>query len=98
MFRYINCRQCGEPFSPKYEWAKICLSCWISNKKKEESRQSNERFYKRQATKNDNLSSGLIDADKLKKLIFLCPPDKHGGSQTANEITVFLLSLKKKIF
>jgi hypothetical protein len=33
--------------------------------------------------------------DELRQLIALCHPDKHGGSQAANDITAKLLSLRK---
>ena len=33
---------------------------------------------------------------RLRNLISLSHPDKHGGSQTAHDVTVWLLSLKEK--
>lgn len=36
-----------------------------------------------------------IPEDKLRRLILLCHPDKHGNSETATEITTWLLSLRR---
>lgn len=33
--------------------------------------------------------------EQLNKLIRLCHPDKHGGSKLANEVTQFLLSIRR---
>ena len=35
--------------------------------------------------------------DYLPRLIQLCHPDRHGGSEAANKATVWLLALKKSI-
>lgn len=37
-----------------------------------------------------------IPEDMLKKMIFLCHPDKHGNSETAGEVTRWLLEQRKK--
>lgn len=36
-----------------------------------------------------------IDKELLRKLIMLCHPDKHGGSEMANSVTVVLLKMKE---
>ncbi len=41
------------------------------------------------------LHSFAIPDDRLRQLIQLCHPDKHNGSATANEVTQWLLTLKK---
>ena len=35
--------------------------------------------------------------DNIKKLVFLCHPDKHGNSDMSNKITAWLLNWYKKI-
>ena len=37
-----------------------------------------------------------IDKDLLRKLIMLCHPDKHGGSEMSNSVTKILLEMKGK--
>jgi hypothetical protein len=43
------------------------------------------------STNNNQLSQELIS-----KLIRLCHPDKHGNSDTSNDVTKLLLSMRKK--
>lgn len=38
-----------------------------------------------------------LDADLLKKLIMLCHPDKHGGSELSNSVTKELLRMKGNV-
>lgn len=37
----------------------------------------------------------LLSSSDLENLIKLCHPDKHGGSQEANQLTAKLLELRK---
>lgn len=37
-----------------------------------------------------------IPPEMMRKLLFLCHPDKHGNSQQATEATQWLLSQRKK--
>lgn len=48
-----------------------------------------------EAIQNLKLLPFYVESARLKTLIQLCHPDKHGGSQTANETTAWLLSLRK---
>lgn len=34
--------------------------------------------------------------EHLPRLLQLCHPDRHGGSETANKVTQFLLALRKR--
>lgn len=43
----------------------------------------------------DNKSSLQLEEADIKRLITLCHPDKHGGKQSAVEITQKLLSMRK---
>lgn len=36
-----------------------------------------------------------IEPTRLRQLLQLCHPDKHGGSELANAVTAWLLSLRK---
>lgn len=38
-----------------------------------------------------------FNLDEIKSLIRLCHPDKHNGKQSANDMTVKLLALKKQL-
>lgn len=36
-----------------------------------------------------------LDAPRIRQLLQLCHPDRHAGSALANEVTAWLLSLRK---
>lgn len=38
-----------------------------------------------------------LDSKMIKKLLLLCHPDKHGNSETSQEITALILEKKKKV-
>ena len=37
----------------------------------------------------------IIDEPRMKQLISLCHPDKHNGSESAKEATIWLLEIRK---
>lgn len=39
-------------------------------------------------------SAPTIDAEMLRRLVYLCHPDKHAGTDAAHKATAFLLKLK----
>ena len=68
----------------------------------EEARRYNESIFnrvrdrmRRQASPRTKIESEL--AENLDRLIRLCHPDKHGGSESSKEITQWLLGLRKKL-
>lgn len=82
-----SCQKCRKPFSADEEWKKICLPCWIKGRN-DEKNVNKEKI--------DAVVYRDLDGDLLKKLIYLCHPDKHNGSAMSNEVTKLLLSIKKK--
>jgi hypothetical protein len=48
------------------------------------------------ALRNNPPSSSALPQDKIKDLISLCHPDRHGNSALATQITQWLLSIRKK--
>jgi ribosomal protein L40E len=87
MENYINCRQCHNVFFADEEWKKICLKCWIKQKKRaEESRYQNS--YRPPPPKH-NASNEL--KEMLPLLIRLCHPDRHNNSESSTKVTQWLL-------
>jgi hypothetical protein len=76
----VPCPQCGKLFNQNEPWKRICVSCYIVNKKP-------------QSKHGANL---FVDNNLLKRLIMLCHPDKHGGSQMSVEVTQKLLEMRNK--
>ncbi len=91
------CSQCHHPFDQDEPWKRICLNCWIENKRREEDdprkqqRRHEGGFRSHRQEHTPPLAMPAIDKDMLRRLIQLCHPDKHGNSQAATEATTWLL-------
>lgn len=59
----------------------VCSGCF-ARQKKEEQENLKRRIFELQ---NQN-----IDKETMKKIIYLCHPDKHGNSELSNKIFCFL--------
>jgi hypothetical protein len=79
------CPQCGKGFYKDEPWKRVCLGCYISRKRKEE----------KVDTFKPTTKSVYIDKELLGKLVILCHPDKHNGSQMATEVTQKLLQMRR---
>ncbi len=103
-----TCTHCGTWFTPKYASLKLCFDCY---KKRDKAlaeydglKKELERVYgfldrafsDIRALRAERDRASAIPPDKLKVLIQLAHPDKHGNSQAANDATVWLLSMRKK--
>ena len=74
------CRECGSYFLTPNDWSKICRSCWVASKK---------------TTSDYKVGESTIPTDMLRRLIILCHPDKHNGSEMALKATQYLLNLRE---
>ncbi len=76
-----RCPTCREPYFRDLVWKATCLECYLDKKGK------------RRASASVRTVTVVepIPADMLKRLIFLAHPDKHGGSQAAEQATQWLL-------
>jgi hypothetical protein len=96
------CTACGEQFDRDEPWKKICLDCWIANKKREEKsakkqqRRNTSDFGSQRQHQTPPVQPATLSIDPviLRRLIQLCHPDKHGNSTVATEITCWLLKLR----
>ena len=79
------CTTCTATFDrrPGETWKRKCLSCWLATKSGGSAMQVQARV------------AAPIPAEKLRGLIFLTHPDKHGGSRLATELTAWLLELRR---
>lgn len=102
------CSHCGGFFEAPFANAKLCLPCW---KKRERAFSEYDelkallRYYEEnqrrlladlRLARSRHMESPRIPSDILRKLILLAHPDKHGGSETANEITTWLLARRQE--
>lgn len=84
-------------FVPKFSFSLICQDCyWASpaGQRKKAQQEQAEKWsgYKQQTSVGVNLEKGM-----LRKLLQLCHPDKHNGSELATSVTQELLKLKEKL-
>ncbi len=96
-----DCTNCGA-FAGEEKWRKLCGRCFRLQKQKEYESLEEELAAARadyaelrQAVKKGIGLGPTIPPDRLKALIQLCHPDKHGGSKAASDMTQWLLSLRK---
>jgi hypothetical protein len=81
------CSRCGVSF-PRNEdeaWKKLCLPCWKVGA-------SGNRSPRPPPTVR---VSAPIDPEMLRRLLFLCHPDKHNNSEAAIKATQWLLQQRK---
>jgi len=71
------------------EWKLLCYECWFLTKAKRYENTKNNTIINR--IEND------LTLDNIKKLLFLCHPDKHNNSVISTEMTKFLLHKRKLI-
>lgn len=77
-----TCPSCGSQYLQDQPWKRICLQCYLQTK----GRAAPATRYA--------VTPAPIEPGMLRRLIQLCHPDKHQGSEAANIATRFLLELK----
>lgn len=92
---FFDCHDCGAPFwrSPDEHWKVRCLDCWKATKTKEKAQHEGRATSKHSSQE----STASIDAARLRQLMQLCHPDKHGGSELANKVTQWLAEMKRGV-
>ena len=99
-----SCAGCGDPLPlDTPHWKKVCLNCFRAKKRAEVSDMATELFLAR--ARINELTAQLhaiaqykppvIEPAMMTKLLMLCHPDRHGNTPTSNEVTRFLLELRK---
>ena len=94
------CVRCHAWFDRAYEesWKTMCYPCWKKSKdSKPGSYKSRHQYRPRPVYHSDAAVSDEVLREKLPSLIRLCHPDKHGNSEAANEVTKWLLEVRKKL-
>jgi len=74
------CPECGGVYFKKENWQKLCLKCYLRKKGKAAP----------------TTHEPLIPVDMLRRLIQLCHPDKHRGSECAKLATQWLLAMREQ--
>lgn len=75
-----TCPTCGDRYFRDQVWKRVCLDCYLDAKGRTATRYA--------------VTPAPIEPGMLRRLVQLCHPDKHQGSEAANIATRFLLDLK----
>lgn len=88
-----RCNRCQKLYPTKYENTKLCISCF---KLRERYFQDYERIeFELEEALNELKSKTIIPKNIFTKLMHLCHPDRHGGSQNSHEVTCWLNSQRQ---
>ncbi len=88
------CQDCGEKFYviPDEHWKTVCRFCYRGEQR---LKRTVVELTRRVRVLEAKLASNGLDTERLGKLIRLCHPDRHGNSSMSNEVTQWLLTLRK---
>lgn len=91
-------RQRNEEFN--YQYGSHGKEWWEREHTRESNYQKQQQkfedfFQERKPHRPASSSSVGLDKELLRKLIMLCHPDKHGGSELSTSVTVQLLKMKE---
>ena len=95
-----TCPVCGDRFEKDAPWKKTCMPCWKESKRAEhdELLELREEVAKHRRLLREVIAerkAANIEPDMLSRLIRLCHPDKHNGSEAANTATQWLLAQRE---
>jgi len=85
-----ECEECGVEFKSPREWSTICKKCWKES-------QGFTRDKRQSYTQSQSKPSAdpFIPSEMLRRLIQLCHPDKHAGSEASLKATQWLIEQRK---
>ena len=80
-----TCPSCNDTYLMDAHWKKVCLKCYLKTKGK---------TYAPPHARQVAQGGATIEPDMLRRLLQLCHPDRHAGSQAALLATQWLLQLR----
>jgi hypothetical protein len=95
-----TCPECGDRFEKDAAWKKTCMPCWKASKRAEhdELLELREEVAERGRLLSEMLAerkAAAIEPEMLARLIRLCHPDKHNGSEASTTATQWLLAQRE---
>lgn len=97
-----QCRECLGVFDcgESEAWKKLCFPCW--KRSKATTNTDSQAWYQRgyeaghaSAIAMSEAAPAGLDKARIRQLLQLVHPDRHNGSALANEVTTWLLALRK---
>jgi hypothetical protein len=98
-----QCLYCGEAFIPKGHWQQVCYPCYKGYKTGQtpppwQTIAQQQAWINLLARELAETRQHLSDfQNNLPRLLQLCHPDRHGGSQAANHVTRWLLEQRQQL-
>ena len=98
-----ECLTCGELFyrSDDEYWKTLCLDCWRSTKSKTHDGATCRICYERgvAAGRTTAVQANVptLDRTRIRELLQLAHPDKHGNSPLSARVTTWLLSQRAAV-
>jgi len=106
-----TCCECGDTFTraPGESWKRLCLDCWKASPAARKA--APDRLAQLSAELADTRAErdrlrlqvlaleqkrSAIPPDMLARLVRLCHPDRHQGSEAANVATAWLLAQRRE--
>ena len=95
-----TCSNCRQQFDASFKTATLCKPCYITEKKDERQQLLNDviywqtRCFKAETHLALNPPAEQLDVGMIRRLIQLCHPDKHAGSEMAKTVTMELLKMR----
>ena len=87
--KHVTCPACRvRTFIQDAPWKLLCVTCYLA--------QNPARRRKAEPAPADTPTQApAIEPEMLRRLVYLCHPDKHNGSEAAHKATAYLLALKE---
>lgn len=108
-----TCKQCGNPFNRDIDeaWKTLCFPCWKQSKRprpladyftlwQRATAEADRLAVALEAIKREMATPSPMVAEfreQLPRLIQLCHPDRHGGSEGSTRVTAWLLDMRKRL-
>lgn len=96
-----TCCTCGVTFhrAPDETWKRRCLPCWRASKGRTEPEADIDALLDAQYKLGyaAGLAAATLDKAKMRELLQLVHPDRHGGSALATRVTTWLLALRDEV-
>ncbi len=95
-----TCPECGDRFEKAGAWMRTCTPCWKAERRAEhvEFLELREEVAEHRRLLQEVLAerkAASICPDMLARLIRLCHPDEHSGSEASTTATQWLLAQRE---
>jgi hypothetical protein len=89
------CARCRSPFAQLRgeDWRRLCVVCFQADR----DRLAYDRGFEAGPLEGLQAAQAAIPPERIRALLQLCHPDRHGGSALATSTTMWLLVLRRHV-